>query len=300
MPMSRHSFPELLRKGVDLVFGMEYKKYSPEWPRVFTVKKADKYKMEEVLISGFGVAQHREEGADVALDQAQEAWIKTYIAQTIALGFEVTTEALDDNLYMAIIRQYAPELANSLHRAHEIRCAQVVNEAFNPAFPGGDGKPLLAVDHPLQRGGTFSNRLAVDADLSEDSLRAILVQMRKNKADNGDFQRLKADKLIIPAEQMFNAHVILKTVQRPGTNDNDINPIHDMGIFTSSPVVMTYLTNSSFWAIQTDVRNGLTVYDRKPVFTRQYVVDRNGNHGILKEQRYSVGFTNPRCLFGSQ
>lgn len=300
MPMSRHDHAKLMKQGVDLVFGLNYKKYSPEWKPIFNVKRADKATMEETLVSGFGMAEKKAEGADIALDQAQSAWTKTYIMHTIGLGFEFTSEAIDDNLYVKVLSQYTPELLQSFHRTKEVHCASVLNQAFNAAFPGGDGEALLSTAHPLQRGGTFANRFAVDVDLSEDAIRAMMIMIRRVRADNGDFCRILPRRLIVATEKMFDAEVILKTAQRPGTSDNDINPVHSMSLFSSPTHVMNYLTNPTAWFIQTDAPNGLTLFDRKKLTTYSYVVDRNLNVGVVGTERYSVGFTDPRCLAGSQ
>ena len=300
MPMSRHDHAKLMKRGVDLVFGLKYPKYAPEWNPIFNVKRTNQATVEETLISGFGMAEKKSEGADIALDQAQSAWTKTYLMHTIGLGFEFTSEAVDDNLYVKVLKQYTPELLQSFHRTKEVHCASVLNQAFNGAFPGGDGEALLSTAHPLQRGGVLSNTFAAAADLSEDSLRAMLIQIRRFRADNGDFCRTLPRRLIVSTEQMFDAEVILKTAQRPGTSDNDNNPINSMSIFSNPTHVMNYLTNPTAWFIQTDAPEGLTLYERQKLATHSYVVDRNLNVGVVGTERYTVGFTNPRCLAGSQ
>lgn len=300
MPIDRSQFPSMLRKDIDLVFGETIARNPEEWRGVYEVTKPDQVEHRSTLIGGFGVAPEKAEGADVALDDAHEVWTRSTLMRTIALGFEYTEEQEEDNQYFKIARTYTPELARSFIRAKETYAADIFNNAFAAGVTYGDGKSLLDVDRPLQRGGTWSNKLAVDADLSEDALRSLLIQMRKNKSDNGDFQKLRAVRMIIPPDLEYVAEVVLKSAHRPGTMDNDINPIESKRIFGSEPHIMTYITNTTGWYVQTDVPNGFMHFDYVPMKTRTYVDSRSGSMGIVKRERYAFDVINPRAVFGSQ
>jgi len=259
--MTRAQFSKLLQEGLNTVFGLEYKKYAEEWRGCFDVQNSTKAFEEDQLVTGFGGANVKAEGAGVTFDEAMQGWTSRYTHETIALAFAITQEAIEDNLYMSMGSKYAKALARSMQHTKEIKGAAIFNNALVDTY--GDGVELLSTAHPLTGGGTASNMLATAADLSESSLEDLLIQMRKQVDDRGIPIAIKAKGLIIPPELEYVAHRILRTKLRPGTADNDANAIKDKGIFGSEPKVITRLTNASNWFIPTDVNDGLKYYQRK-------------------------------------
>jgi hypothetical protein len=278
--MNRAQFARELEEGLNTVFGLDYKSHPEEWRPLFEVNNSKKAFEEDLLVTGFAAAQVKAEGSSVAFDTAQEAWTARYQHETIALQFALTEEAIEDNLYMQMGTKYAKALSRSMIHTKEIKGAAIFNNAFSTSYNGGDGKPLLATDHPLSGGGTFSNKLATDADFSETALEDILIQIRKAKDDRGIPIALSPKMIVIPPELEYVAARILLSTGRAGTADNDINAINRKGIFASDPHVLTRLTDPDAWFVKTDANDGLKYFD-------------------LCRERYSLGWTDPRTLFGS-
>lgn len=298
--MTRAQFAKLLQEGLNTVFGLDYKQYGEEWRGVFDVESSKKAFEEDQLVTGFGEASVKAEGAGVAYDEAQQGWTARYVHETIALAFQITQEAIEDNLYMSMGSKYAKALARSMQHTKEIKGADILNRAFNGSYTGGDGQPLLSASHPLVGGGVYSNLLATPADLSETALEDILIQMRKAVDDRGIPLALKAKGLIIPPDLEYVAHRILRSTLRPGTADNDANAIKDKGIFASDPKVITRLTNASAWFIKTDCQDGLKHLKRKGLSRKMDVDFDSGNYRYMTRERYTFGWTDPRTLYGSQ
>ena len=297
--MTRAQFSKLLEEGLNTVFGLEYKKYAEEWRSCFDVSNSTKAFEEDQLVTGFGGAAVKAEGAGVQFDEAMQGWTARYTHETIALAFAITQEAIEDNLYMSMGSKYAKALAKSMQHTKEINGAAVFNNAPSLSHLIGDGKPLLATDHPLTGGGTESNMLETAADLSESSLEDILIQMRKSVDDRGIPIAIKAKGLIIPPELQYIAHRILRTKLRPGTSDNDANALKDLGIFGSAPKIITRLTSPNNWFIKTDVSDGLKYYQRKALKRTMDTEFETGNYRYQTRERYSFGATDWRGVFGS-
>lgn len=297
--MNRAQFAKELQEGLNTVFGLDYKQYPEEWKQVFEIGNSKKAFEEDVLVSGFGAAQVKEEGASAAMDDAREAWTSRYVHSTIALQFAITEEAIEDNLYMSMGAKYAKALARSMAHTKEIRGASILNNAFSGSYLGGDGKALLATDHPLAGGGSFSNKLGTDADFSETALEDLLIMIRKAKDDRGIPIALVPKLVIIPPELEYVATRILSSVNRPGTADNDINAIVKKGIFSSPAHVITRLTDADAWFVKTDAPDGLKHFVRVAMKKRVKDDHDTGNFQYLVRERYSFGWTDPRGIFGT-
>ena len=297
--MTRAQFAKLLQEGLNTVFGLEYKKYAEEWRSCFDVENSTKAFEEDQLVTGFGGAAVKAEGAGVTFDEAQQGWTSRYTHETIALAFAVTQEAIEDNLYMTMGAKYAKALARSMQHTKEIKAASIFNNAGNAAVAYGDGQALLSSVHPLTGGGTLSNLLAA-TDLSESALEDALVMIRKMTDDRGIPVALKAKSLIIPPELEYVAHRILRSNLRPGTADNDANAIKDKGLFSATPKVITRLTSPVNWFIKTDVNDGLKYFNRKSLKRSVETDFHSGNYMYQCRERYSLGASDSaRCIVGS-
>lgn len=297
--MNRAQFAKQLQLGLNAIFGMAYRELTPEWTQVFPVESSSKAYEEDVLMTGFGAAQVKAEGSAISYDEGAEGWSARYEHITIALAFAITEEAQEDNLYTTLGPKYAKALARAMAHTKEIYGANVLNNAFSTSYLGGDGKALLADDHPLLGGGTFSNMLATPADLSETAIEDLLIQVRKAKDDRGVPIALSPTGLILPPELEYTAHRILQSPQRVATANNDINAIKSKGIFGKAPVVITRLTSASNWFLKTDCLDGLKHFKRKGITRGTEVEFSTGNISYKSRERYSFGWTDPRSLYGS-
>lgn len=297
--MTRAQFGKLLEQGLNTVFGLDYKRFPEEWKGVFESHGSKKAFEEDQLVTGFGTAAVKAEGAGVAYDEAQEGWTARYQHETIALAFAITQEAIEDNLYMTMGQKYARALARAMQETKEIKGAAVLNNAYDTNYVGGDGKALLAQDHPLVGGGTLSNAFATATDLSEAALEDMLIKIRKAVDDRGLPIVLKAKGLIIPAELEYVAHRILKSNLRPGTSDNDTNALKDKGLFQSAPKIITRLSSAQKWYVTTDTMDGLKHYKRKGLSRKMDVDFDSGNYRYMTRERYAFGWTDYKGLYGS-
>lgn len=297
--MNRATFPKGLDEGLNTHFGLEYKRHAEEWRMCFEVDNSSKSDEEEVLITGFGAAQVKGEGAPVAYDQGIEGWSARYVHETIALAFAITEEAIEDHLYFKLGPKYARALARAMMHTKEIKGAGIYNNAFSGSHLGGDGKSLLATDHPLLGGGTMSNKLSTPADIGETAIEQLLIQIRKTVDDRGVPIAIMPEKLIIPPELEYTAIRLLESPRRAGTADNDVNAIERKGIF-DAPHVVTRLTDPDAWFIKTDVMDGLKHFNRVGMKNGREGDFETGNVRYKARERYSFGWTDPRGLFGSE
>lgn len=297
--MTRAQFAKLLEEGLNTVFGLDYRRHPEEWRGCFDVSSSKKAFEEDQLVTGFGQAAVKAEGAGVTYEEAQEGWTARYTHETIALAFAITQEAIEDNLYMSMGSKYSKALSRAMQETKEIKGADILNRAYNAAYTGGDGVALCSTAHPLVNGSTFSNMLATPADFSESALEDILIQIRKAVDDRGVPLAMKAKGLIIPPDLEFVAHRILKTALRPGTADNDTNAIKDKGIFGSDPKVVTRLTSANKWWVKTDINDGLKHIKRKGLTRKMDVDFDSGNYRYSSRERYVFGWTDPRGVFGN-
>ena len=299
MAISRSQLAKELEPGLNALFGLEYDKYDKEHLDVFDVESSDRAFEEEVMLAGFGNAETKPEGAGVNYDTAQESWTARYNHETIALAFAITEEAVEDNLYDKLAGRYVKALARSMNNAKQIKGANVLNRGFNSSYTGGDGKELLATDHPTVTGGDFKNELTTAADLNETSLEQALVDLADMIDERGLKVAVKATKMLIPSELVFVAERLLQSQLRTGTGDNDINAVKSSGMVPGGYVVNHYLTDSDAWFLKTDAPNGLKVFERSPLKTSMEGDFDTGNMRYKARERYSFGWSDPRGIFGS-
>ena len=298
MAISRGQLVKELEPGLNALFGLEYKRYENQHAEIFDTENSDRAFEEEVMLSGFAQAQTKPEGSGVTFDNAQETFTSRYTHETIALAFSITEEAIEDNLYDRLASRYTKALARSMANTKQVKAANVLNNAFDSSFAGGDGKELCATDHPTIA-GTFSNELATSADLNETSLEQSLIDIAAFTDERGLKIAARGMKMIIPSELQFTAERLMKSAQRTGTADNDINAINSMGMVPQGYVVNNFLTDTDAFFIKTDVPNGMKMFVRSPIKTAMEGDFDTGNVRYKARERYSFGFSDPRGIFGS-
>jgi hypothetical protein len=298
MAISRGQLVKELEPGLNALFGLEYKRYENQHAEIFDTETSDRAFEEEVMLSGFANAQVKPEGSGVTFDNAQETFTARYSHETVALAFSITEEAIEDNLYDRLASRYTRALARSMANTKQVKAANVLNNAFDNNFAGGDGVALLSDAHPIIA-GTFRNELAVSADLNEASLEQSLIDINAFVDERGLKIAARGMKLIIPSELQFTADRLMKSSQRVGTADNDINAINNMGMIPQGYVVNNFLTDPDAFFIKTDVPNGMKMFVRSPIKTAMEGDFDTGNVRYKARERYSFGFSDPRGMFGS-
>jgi len=299
MAISRSQLLKELLPGLNALFGMEYARYGEEHKELYEVENSERSFEEETKLSGFSAAPVKNEGAAIAYDNAQEAWTARYSHETIALGFSITEEAVEDNLYDSLSSRYTKALARAMAYTKQVKGASTLNNGFNAAYTGGDGKPLYATDHPLVSGGTNSNTFTTQADLNETSLEAAVIQIAAWTDERGLLIAAKPRKLVVPPSLMFVAKRLLDTELRVGTTDNDINALKAMGSIPEGYKVNHFLTDTNAWFLLTDVPNGLKHFVRSPLANSMDGDFDTGNVRYKARERYSFGWSDPLGTFGS-
>ena len=299
MAISRQQLTKELEPGLNALFGLEYSRYENEHAEIYVTETSDRAFEEEVMLSGFGAAPVKQEGAAVTFDQANEAFTARYTHETIALAFAITEEAIEDNLYDRLAGRYTRALARSMSNTKQVKGAAVLNQAQVTTVTGGDGVTLINSAHPLANGNTFSNVLATAADLNETSLEQSLIDIAGFVDERGLRIAVQGIKMIIPKELQFTAERILKSPLRVGTADNDINAIGNMGMLPQGYRVNHFLTDTDSYFILTDIPNGLKLFERAPLRTALEGDFDTGNVRFKARERYSFGFSDPRCVFGN-
>ena len=299
MAISRAQLVKELEPGLNALFGMEYDRYDNEHAEIYDTESSDRAFEEEVMISGFGNAATKSEGAGVSFDSANEVYTSRYTMETIALAFALTEEAMEDNLYDTLSSRYTRALARSMMTTKNIKGANVLNNAFSSSFLGGDGKELCATDHPTVGNETQRNELSTASDLNETSLEQALIDIAAFEDERGLKINAQARKLIIPTALQFVADRLLETPGRVGTADNDINAIRNMGMVPEGYTVNHYLTDTDAFFLTTDVPNGLKHFVRFPGATSMEGDFETGNVRYKASERYSFGFSDWRGIFGS-
>ena len=300
MAINRAQLAKELEPGLNALFGMEYARYDNEHAEIFEEESSDRAFEEEVLIVGFGNAPVKPEGEGVAFDNANEGFTARYEHETIALAFALTEEAVEDNLYDRLGSRYTKALARSMANTKQIKAASILNNAFSTSFPGGDGQPLISSSHPLSGGGTGANRASTFADLNETSLEDHLIRISTQVDDRGLNIALQGTKLIVPPQLQFVADRLLMSPGRTATSDNDINVINNMGMLPEGYVVNHYLNDPDAFFLKTDVPDGFKYFVRSPLSTSLEGDFDTGNMRYKARERYSFGFSNWRCVDGSQ
>ena len=298
MAISRQQLAKELEPGLNALFGLEYQNYENQHVEIFDIETSDRAFEEEVMLSGFANAAVKSEGAAVTFDTANETFTSRYTHETVALAFAITEEAIEDNLYDKISTRYTKALARSMANTKQIKAANVLNNGFSSSFPGGDGKELFATDHPTQSGDA-KNELSTSADLSETSLEQALIDIAAFTDERGLKIAARGLKLIIPSELQFTAERIMKSANRVGTADNDINALASKGMIPQGYVVNNFLTDTDAFFIKTDVPNGLKMFERAPIKTAMEGDFDTGNVRYKARERYSFGFSDWLGMFGS-
>ena len=299
MAMSRAQLLKELLPGLNALFGLEYKRYGEELKEIFEQETSERSFEEEVKLSGFAAAPVKDEGSAIAYDNAQEAWTARYNHETIAMGFSITEEAMEDNLYDSLSARYTKALARAMAYTKQVKGANILNRAFNSSYTFGDGVVLCSTAHPLVSGGTNSNRPSTAADLNETSLESAVIQISNWTDERGLLVAGKPKKLVIPPDLMFIAQRLLKSEGRVGTADNDINAVRSMGVIPGGFSVNHYLTDTNAWFVTTDIPNGLKYFVRTPMSTSMDGDFDTGNARYKARERYSFGVSDPLGIFGS-
>jgi len=300
MAITRSQLLKELEPGLNALFGMEYDRYDNEHAEIFDTENSDRAFEEEVMLAGFGQAPVKGEGAAVTYDTAGESYTARYTHDTIALAFAITEEAVEDNLYDKLSARYTRALARSMSNTKQVKAASVLNNAFSSSYLGGDGKSLIASDHPTFGGGTFSNTPTTQADLNETSLEQALIDIAAFIDERGLKIALRGMKLIINPALQFTAERILKSDQRVSTADNDLNAIKSGGYLPQGFTVNHFLTDPDAFFIKTDAPNGLKHFVRSPIKTAMEGDFETGNARYKARERYSFGWSDPRSLYASQ
>ena len=299
MAISRAQLLKELLPGLNALFGLEYAKYGEEHKEIFETETSERSFEEETKLSGFSAAAVKNEGAALAYDNAQEAFTARYTHETIAQGFALTEEAIEDNLYDSLSGRYTKALARSMAYTKQVKAANILNNGFNAAFAGGDGVALFATNHPLVSGGTNANRFTTNADLNETSLENAVIQIAAWTDERGLLIAARPTKLVIPPALQFVATRLLETELRVGTADNDINAIKNNGSISGGYTVNHYLTDPNAFFLCTDVPNGMKHFVRTPLQNSMDGDFDTGNVRYKSRERYSFGFSDPLGMFGS-
>ena len=300
MAISRAQLLKELLPGLNALFGLEYAKYGEEHKEIFESETSDRSFEEETKLSGFSAAPVKDEGSAIEYDNAQESWTARYTHETVAMGFSVTEEAIEDNLYDSLSSRYTKALARAMAYTKQVKAASVLNNAFTGSgVTYGDGQVLCSTAHPLVSGGTNSNTPSTAADLNETSLEAAVIQIAGWTDERGLLIAAKPRKLVVPPNLMFVATRLLDTEGRVGTADNDINALRNNGSIPEGYTVNHYLTDTDAWFLMTDVPNGLKHFVRTPMQTSMDADFDTGNSRYKARERYSFGVSDPLGIFGS-
>ena len=299
MAISRSQLVKELEPGLNALFGLEYKRYENQHAEIYTEESYDRAFEEEVMLSGFGNAQVKGEGAGVSFDEAQETFTARYTHETVALAFAITEEAIEDNLYDRLASRYTKALARSMSNAKQVKAVEPLIQGLPTTdnFDSGDGVSLFNLNHPTVS-GTFQNTLTTQADLNETSLEQSLIDIGQMTDERGLRIAARGVKMIIPSELQFTAERLMKSQGRTGTADNDINAIVSMGMIPQGYRVNNYLTDTDAFYILTDVPNGMKMFSRAPLTTAMEGDFDTGNVRYKARERYSFGVSDPRGIFG--
>ena len=300
MAISRAQLLKELLPGLNALFGLQYATYGEEHKEIYETEKSERSFEEETKLSGFSAAPVKNEGSAIAYDNAQEAFTARYNHETIALGFSITEEAVEDNLYDSLSARYTKGLARAMAYTKQVKAASVLNNGFTGGvYAGGDGVALFSTAHPLISGGTNSNRPSTNTDLNETSLENAVIQLAAWTDERGLLIAAKPRKLVVPPALQFVATRLLETNLRVGTADNDINALKNNGSIPEGYTINHYLTDTNAWFLCTDVPNGLKHFERMALTTGMDGDFDTGNVRYKARERYSFGFSDPLGVFGS-
>ena len=300
MAISRAQLLKELLPGLNALFGLEYARYGEEHKEIYETETSERSFEEETKLSGFSAAPVKNEGAAISYDNAQEAWTARYQHETIAMGFSITEEAIEDNLYDSLSGRYTKALARSMAYTKQVKAAAILNNGFAATVTYGDGQPLFSTSHPLVSGGVNSNTPSTQADLNETSLENAVIQIAAWTDERGLLIAARPRKLIVPSNLQFVATRLLETELRVGTNNNDINALKNNGSIPEGYTINHFLTDTNGWFLTTDVPNGLKHFVRTPMSTGMDGDFDTGNVRYKARERYSFGVSDPLGIFGSQ
>ena len=299
MAISRAQLLKELLPGLNALFGLEYARYGEEHKEIYETETSERSFEEETKLSGFSAAPVKNEGAPIAYDNGQEAWTARYTHVTIAQGFSLTEEAIEDNLYDSLSARYTKALARSMAYTKQVRAASVLNNGFSASYPGGDGVALFANNHPLVSGGTNSNIPVVATDLNETALENAVIQIAAWTDERGLLIAAKPRKIVIPTAYQFVVKRVLGSPLRVGTTDNDLNALKELGTIADGYTINHFLTDSNAWFILTDVPNGLKHFTRVGMETKMDGDFDTGNVRYKARERYSFGWSDALGIWGS-
>jgi len=299
MAISRAQLLKELLPGLNALFGLEYARYGEEHKEIYETETSERSFEEETKLSGFSAAPVKNEGAALAYDNAQEAWTARYNHETIALGFSITEEAIEDNLYDSLSARYTKALARAMAYTKQVKAASPLNNGYNASIVGGDNQPLFSTAHPLVNGATNANTFTTPADLNETSLEAAVIQIAGWTDERGLLIAARPKKLIVPPSLMFVATRLLETELRVGTNNNDINAIKNNGAIPEGYTVNHFLTSTNTWFLTTDVPNGMKHFERIALQNSMDGDFDTGNVRYKSRERYSFGWSDPLGMFSS-
>jgi len=299
MAISRAQLLKELLPGLNALFGLEYAKYGEEHKEIYETESSERSFEEETKLSGFSAAPVKNEGSAIAYDNGQEAWTARYNHETIAMGFSLTEEAIEDNLYDSLSARYTKALARSMAYTKQVKAAAVLNNGFTAGYNGGDGTTLFSATHTLVSGGTNSNIPSTASDLNETSLEAAVIQISLWTDERSLLIAAKPRKLIVPPALQFVATRLLETELRVGTNDNDINALKNNGSIPEGYAINHFLTDSNAWFLTTDVPNGMKHFERTPLQNSMDGDFDTGNVRYKSRERYSFGWSDPLGMYGS-
>ena len=298
MAISRAQLLKELLPGLNALYGLEYEKYENEHTEIYETETSDRSFEEEVKLSGFGAAPVKAEGAAISYDNAQEHYTARYNHETVAMGFSITEEAMEDNLYDSLSARYTKALARAMAYTKQTKAAALLNTGFT-TFNSGDGVTLFATNHPTVGGGTNANKLATNADLNETSLEQAVIDIAAFTDERGLLIAARPRKLIVPPALMFVATRLLQTELRTGTADNDTNALRSNGSIPEGYRVNHYLTDTDAFFITTDIPNGMKHFERTTMATSMDGDFDTGNVRYKARERYSFGVSDPLGIFGS-
>ena len=299
MAISRAQLLKELLPGLNALFGLEYAKYGEEHAEIFEAETSDRSFEEETKLSGFSAAPVKDEGSAIEYDNAQEAFTARYNHETVAMGFSITEEAIEDNLYDSLSARYTKALARAMAYTKQVKAAAILNNAFDSGTTYGDGVELCSTAHPLVNGSTLANEPSTAADLNETSLENGLIDIAGYVDERGLKVSVKGTKLMVPANLQFVADRLLESTLRPGTADNDVNATRNMGMLPDGYAVNHFLTDTDAWFIKTDAPRGFIHFERLSLSTKMEGDFDTGNVRFKARERYSFGYSDPRCVYGS-
>ena len=288
-----------LLPGLNALFGEEYNNYENEHAEIYSTENSERSFEEELKLSGFGAAPVKDEGSSISYDTAQESFVARYTHETIAMGYSITEEAMEDNLYVSLSGRYTKALARAMAYTKQVKAAYPLNNGFSTTFSSGDGVALFSTAHPLVSGGTNSNRPSSGADLNETSLEDAIIQIGKYTDERGLKIAARGLKMVVHPNQQFTAERLMESKGRVQTADNDINAIVSRGMLPQGYVLNHYLTDTDAFYIKTDVPNGMKMFNRSPIKTSMEGDFDTGNVRYKARERYSFGFSDPRGMYAS-